>query len=266
VLRETYGLRRNGNFLLGALLLAGVATLAYQLRSRPSRPAAREDAGPRGRDWKKGDYSPSVPVWLKIAYGVATPTIAGAYWRYYGPRNFLWLSDIALASTAASVIGEKRLLASMPAVGVLPLELAWNVDLLSGGKALGLAAYMFDRKIPAALRALSLFHVALPPTLLWMLSRLGYDRRAFAYQTGIAWTVLPLSYALTKPDENVNWVLGPGSKPQRAIPPLQYLIVEMAVLPALVFLPTHLILKRLFVTREAGRVGSFAQRTSRPGS
>ena len=134
----------------------------------------------------------------------------------------------------------------MPAVGVLPLELAWNLDFVSGGKALGLAAYMFDRRIPAALRLLSLFHVALPPTLLYALSRLGYDRRAFAYQTALFWTVLPLSYALTKPEQNVNWVFGPGEKPQRRIPALLYLLVEMAVLPLLVFLPMHVILQRVF--------------------
>jgi hypothetical protein len=177
---------------------------------------------------------------------VATPIIAGVYWRAYGPKNFLWLSDLALASTTLSVIGENRLLASLPAVGTLPLEAAWTIDFLSSGRALGLTGYMFDRQYPLGLRALSLFHVALPPTLIWMLARLGYDRRAFRYQTVLVWCVLPLTYALTEPEKNVNWVFGPGNRPQRRLPPLLYLALEMAAMPVLAILPTHLVLERAF--------------------
>jgi hypothetical protein len=239
-------LRHKRILVSGALLAIGIAALGFRHRQRDAVGGAKPEtaSGHSGRPAR-------IPLWLKITYGVATPTIAGFYWRHYGPKNFLWLSDIALASTAVAVITEKRLPASMPAVGVLPLELAWNLDFVSGGKALGLAAYMFDRKIPAALRLLSLFHVALPPTLLYALSRLGYDRRAFAYQTGLVWTVLPLTYALTKPEQNVNWVFGPGRKPQRRIPPLLYLLAEMAVLPVLVFLPMHVILEGVFGSPKA---------------
>jgi hypothetical protein len=45
-----------------------------------------------------------VPLWLKLAYGTAVSIIAVDYWRKYGPSNFLWLSDIALACTAVSVL------------------------------------------------------------------------------------------------------------------------------------------------------------------
>ncbi len=38
-------------------------------------------------------------VWLTAAYALATPIIAAVYRRSYGPANFLWLSDIALAFT-----------------------------------------------------------------------------------------------------------------------------------------------------------------------
>jgi len=190
-----------------------------------------------------------VPAWLKFGYATATPIVGGVYWRYYGPRNFLWLSDLALASTALSVTTENRLLASMPAVGVLPLELAWNVDFASGGRMLGLAGYMFDRRLPLGLRALSLFHVALPPTLLWMMRRFGYDPRALPAQTLLTWTALSASYALTRPEDNINWVFGPGRKPQRTIPPLLYLGLEMIVLPVAVILPMHFLLKRAFPRR-----------------
>lgn len=187
-----------------------------------------------------------VPALLKVAYGAATPAIGVIYARCYGVDNFLWLSDIALGLTTAAVIAEKRLPASIAAVSVLPLELAWNADFVSGGRLLGLAGYMFDRKLPRWLRTLSLFHVALPPTLLSLLRNLGYDRRALAIQCGITWTVLPLTYAFTDPKKNINWVFGPGARPQKRFPPLLYLGLAMIAFPLLVHWPTHLAMRRLF--------------------
>jgi len=187
-----------------------------------------------------------VPIALKFGYGAATPVIAAVYARCYGPANFLWLSDIALGLTTAAVITETALPASVAAVGALPLEIAWNADLISGGRLLGLAGYMFDRKLPVGLRALSLFHIALPPTLIWMLRKFGYDRRAFAIQCGVTWTVLPLTYALTDPANNINWTFGPGTRPQKRLPPLLYLTLATVVFPLLVHWPTHRAMRRVF--------------------
>jgi hypothetical protein len=181
-----------------------------------------------------------------LVYGVAVPVIAIIYWRAYGPTNFLWLSDIALAFTLAALLSSNRLLASMPAVGVLALEVAWTIDFLVGGRLIGLAAYMFDSKLPLYLRVISLFHLALPPTLLFLLYRFGYDQRALIYQTLLTWAVLVVTYVVTDPEKNINWVFGPGSKPQHVLPPLLYLALEMAIIPVCVFLPTHLLLKRFF--------------------
>ncbi|MDJ0389521.1 hypothetical protein QMO56_15495 [Roseomonas sp. E05] len=217
---------RTAAFLAGALALGGAACLAATRRHRGGAPA--------------------VPPWLKLGYGTATPVIALVYRRAYGPANFLWLSDLALASTTLAVLRENRLLASMPAVGVLPLELAWSADFMAGGRLLDLAGYMFDRRLPRGLRALSLFHLALPPTLLWMLGRLGYDRRALPLQTLLTWAALLLSYRLTAPEQNINWAFGPGTRPQRALPPRLYLGLLMLGLPLLVFLPMHLLLRRAF--------------------
>jgi hypothetical protein len=133
----------------------------------------------------------------------------------------------------------------MPAVGVLALELGWAIDFLAGGRLIGLAAYMFDEKLSLPLRSLSFFHLALPPTLLFLLSRFGYDS-AFVFQTLLTCAVLLISYNATDPEKNINWVFGPGDKPQHVIPPPLYLALEMTALPLLVFLPTHLILLRLF--------------------
>lgn len=187
-----------------------------------------------------------IPLWLTLAYGLAVPVIAVVYWHAYGPTNFLWLSDIALGLTLAALVTGNRLLASMTAVGVLALELAWTIDFLFGGRLISIAAYMFDSKLPLYLRSLSIFHLALPPTLLFLLYRLGYDQRALIYQTLLTWAVLIVTYLATDPEKNINWVFGPGSKPQHVLPPLLYLGLEMAIIPVCVFLPTHLLLRRFF--------------------
>jgi hypothetical protein len=190
----------------------------------------------------------AVPLWLKLAHGGFVAVLIPVYWRHYRPQNFLWLSDLALFATTAAVISEKRWLAGMAAVGALALEIAWTADFIVGGK-IELASYMFDPEKPLYLRALSLFHLALPPTLLWLLHRFGYDPRSFVRQTVLTLLLLPASWLLSTPEENVNWVYGPGAEPQHVLPPLAYLALEMAALPALAFWPTHLILKRLFATQ-----------------
>ena len=186
-----------------------------------------------------------VPLWLKLAYVLAVLVIVPVYWRHYGPVNFIWLSDIALFCTTLAVVTENRLLASMPAVGVLVLELAWTADFVTGGRLMGLAAYMFDEKLPLYLRALSLFHLALPPTLLWLLWRFGYDERALWWQ-GLV-TVLAVAAAyLAQPRENINWVYGPGKEPQQVLTPLAYVAVEITVILICVLVPMHLLLRQVF--------------------
>jgi hypothetical protein len=190
--------------------------------------------------------STQILSWLTLVYGLAVPLIAVIYWRAYGPTNFLWLSDVGLVLTLAALLSGSRLIASMAAVGMLALELAWTIDFLAGGRLITIAAYMFDAKLPRYLRGLSLFHLALPPTLLFLVYQFGYDRRALIYQTLLTWAVLIVTYLTTDPEKNINWVFGPGSKPQHVVPPLLYLGLEMAIIPICVFLPTHLLLDRFF--------------------
>jgi hypothetical protein len=138
----------------------------------------------------------------------------------------------------------------MMAVGVLLPEVLWNISffarLLVGVRVSGLADYMFDGKIPLWIRSLSLFHIPLPAVLLWMLHTLGYDSRALPAQTALAWVILPLTYAVTDPKENINWVFGPGGQPQRRLPPRLYLALVLILFPLLVYVPTHFLLRALF--------------------
>jgi hypothetical protein len=190
-----------------------------------------------------------IPTWVKVLHTLFLGVLVPVYWVHWGPRNFLWFSDIALLVTAIALWRESALLASMMTLAIALPELALNVDffgrLTTGRHLLGLSGYMFDPDKPRFLRALSLFHVVLPILLLWTVHRLGYDPRAWAYQTAVTLVILPVTYALTDPADNVNWVYGPGRRPQTWMSPRAYLALVMVLFPVLLYLPTHLLLRAL---------------------
>ncbi len=191
-----------------------------------------------------------IPLWLKLSYSLFVCVLVPVNWVQYGLGNFLWFSDIALLTMVPAVWLESPLLVSMIALAVLLLDLVWNLDffvrLITGISLTGLSGYMFDPKISLPIRVVSLFHIAMPGLLLWMVHRVGYDGRAFVAQTLLSWIVLPLSYLLTKPSENVNRVYGLGEKPQTWMPAPLFVALLMVLFPLLVYLPTHLILEKVF--------------------
>ncbi|PYN87623.1 MAG: membrane-associated protein [Candidatus Rokuibacteriota bacterium] len=190
-----------------------------------------------------------IPLWIKLGCAVFVAFLVPVYLKHYGPANFLWFSDVALLATSLGLWAESPLVLSTMTVAVALPEILWNLDffarLLTGRAPLGMAAYMFDRRLPCYLRGLSLFHVALPILLLWSVGRLGYDPRALPVQTVSGTLLMILSYTLTDPSENINWVFGPGSKPQRRLPPRVYMTMVIVSFPVLVYWPTHLLLTRL---------------------
>src|SRR5215216_7676999 len=97
------------------------------------------------------------PMWIRVPYTAFIAVLVPVYWRHYGPGNFLWLSDITLFAILISLWTGNRLLYSMMAVGVLPIETLWFVDFVAFGKTTGIAAYMFKDELPLYVRALSLF-------------------------------------------------------------------------------------------------------------
>jgi hypothetical protein len=175
-----------------------------------------------------------MPLWLKVSYTVYAAVTVAVYARKYPLWNFLWFSDIALIVAA-----------------ILLPEVGWNAGffwrLLTGKRLGGLTDYMFDSAKPLYLRGLSLFHVFLPPILLWMVARLGYDSRALVAQTVVAWIVLPLCYFIADPKrDNVNGVFGWSSTPQTRMHPLAWLGLAMVVFPLLIYLPAHFLARAVF--------------------
>lgn len=191
-----------------------------------------------------------IPLSIKLSYTFFAVITVAVYSVKYGFRNFLWFSDIAMVATVPALWFESSLLASMMTLGILLPEVFWNVAyfgrLVTGKRIAGLTDYMFDRQKPIYLRSLSLFHVFLPLLLLWMIARLGYAQNALTAQTILAWIVLLLTYWLSSPNENINWVYGPGTKQQKRMSQRSYLVLVMIFFPVCVYFPTHVLLKMLF--------------------
>jgi hypothetical protein len=192
----------------------------------------------------------SVPNWCKYTYTALLCAFGPIYFFEYGPRNFLWFSNIALVATLLAIVFRSRLLLSMMAVGVALLEFGWNVlfwsRLLFGWEGFGALDYMFDERIGLWARLLSLYHVPLPFVLVWLVWKEGYDARALRWQTLFAWAVLIASYLLVEPWQNINFVYGPLDVHGRPIiTPPYALLIAMAVLPLCVYWPSHAIFKRI---------------------
>jgi len=189
-----------------------------------------------------------IPLWVKLAYTAWIVVWAAVYWTHNGLDNFLWLCDLTNFAIALAIWLESPLLASAQAVGVLLVQVVWAVDylgcLVSGRHLVGGTEYMFDPVQPLWLRLFSLFHLAVPPLLLWLVWRLGYDRRGWLLETALTWLLLPATYLLVAPETNVNWVWKPFGKEQHLLPPLGYLAALMLLYPLLLYIPTHLALRR----------------------
>jgi hypothetical protein len=189
-----------------------------------------------------------LPGWLKVIYTLWVIIWVPVYWKFYGPHNFVWFSDISNFIVLAALWTESAVLFSSQALSVLLINAGWALE-LAGRLILGLlypsgTEYMFDASVPLWVRLFSLFHLFVPLIILWGLFRLGYDRRGLALQILIAWIVLPVSFFFTDPQKNINWVWGPfGIKPD-LLSPEGYLLACMVLYPVLIYLPTHLILQK----------------------
>lgn len=211
-----------------------------------------------------------VPLAVKLGFTAFMAVLVPVYWHNYGPTNFLYFCDVALFFTLAAVWTENPLWVSMPAVGILLPQVFWMLDFLSmaaNRPLFGMTNYMFDPGNPLFNRGLSFFHFWLPIFIVYLLRKLGYDRRALWAWTGVAIVVLMIGYFLLPGPPpsadnplvpvNVNYVYGfDDKKPQSWMSPNLYFLLVLTALPLLVYLPTHLVLRRAFRPRqESGPAG-----------
>ncbi len=198
----------------------------------------------------------ALPLWMKLTMAAFLVFMVPTYWWYYGPANFLWISDIALFLCAITLWTGRREFACTAAVLSLLPELAWSFDFLCGLSAewhpVGMSAYMWDPAIPPIIRGVSLFHVPLVPLMLYLVWKLGHDRRALWWGIATVWLILPATYLLTDPAKNTNNVFHSNLPLLRDLGPRQYLAAVMVLMPVLFFLPTHLALMLWRGRRELG--------------
>jgi len=202
-----------------------------------------------------------IPLGVKIAYTAFVAIVVPYYWTTYTPWNFLYFCDIALLVTAVALWLESPFLVSMQAVGIVLPQMLWVVDFLAyavaGRHVTGMTAYMFDPTLPLTVRGLSSFHGWLPFLLLWLVARLGYDRRAYRAQCALTVVVLAVCYFLAPappPDParpsaavNINYVYGMDDRhPQTWLPPQLWVLSLGTFLVVGLCTPTHLLFKRVF--------------------
>jgi len=167
-----------------------------------------------------------IPLWVKLLYTAFFAVLLPVYLHYYGPTNFLYFCDIALLMTFVALWTESPLWASAPLVGITIPQLLWMADFMCGGQLILMTDYMFDSNRPLFLRGLSFFHFWLPFFLLYVVCRLGYDRRAWLTWSALGCTVLTVCYffmpgpgASTEPNlpVNINYVFGFDDKKEQEI-------------------------------------------------
>jgi hypothetical protein len=205
-----------------------------------------------------------VPLGIKLAYTAFVMVLVPVYLHYYGPTNFLYFCDIALILTLIAIWPENALLISMCAVGIVIPQAIWVADFLVnlGGFSLtGMTDYMFQSNHSLFLRLLSLFHGWMPFLLLYLVWRIGYDRRALWPWTGLFWAVMPVCFFLMPPPTsdpgltpvNINYVWGMrDTAAQTMLPAWIWLASLMIGVPLFVFIPTHFILS-LIMPSASGR-------------
>jgi hypothetical protein len=193
---------------------------------------------------------------LKLVYTAFMTVLVPVYWYYYGPTNFLYFCDVALFLTLAAIWLENSLLVSMCAVGIVAPQMLWVVDFVAnifGVSLIGMTDYMFKHENSLFLRGLSLFHGWIPFLLIYLVWTLGYDRRALAAWTVLAWALIPICFFFMPPPHpdpgltpvNINYVWGPSDNAaQTWVHPYVWVAGLMIGMPLLLFLPTHLLLRR----------------------
>jgi hypothetical protein len=202
------------------------------------------------------ESSGHLPLWLKLAYSAFMAVLIPVYWYFYGPTNFLYFCDTALILTLIGVWIESPLLVSMCAVGILAPQAVWVIDFLANLVGLpftGISDYMFNPNTSLFLRGLSLFHGWLPFLLVFLVWKLGYDRRALVAWTALAWVLLVICFFFMPPPRpdpgltpvNINYVWGMNDNvAQTWVAPWVWFAGLIVGLPALLFAPVHFVLAR----------------------
>ena len=190
----------------------------------------------------------AIPLPVKIVWSAFVLVWAPLYGHQYGVQNFLFYCDLGNLLITLGLWLESPLILSWQAVGLLVFQTLYAIDLLGAlvlrRHAFGGTEYMFDPAIPLLVRALGLYHIAVPILLLWAVGRIGYDSRGWQWQIVLMAIVVPINF-FWRPQDNVNFARGIGHE-QHLISAWLYLAGYLILVPIVVYWPTHLLLRRLY--------------------
>jgi hypothetical protein len=208
-----------------------------------------------------------IPLWIKVAYTIFLAVLIPIYLRRYGPTNFLYFCDLAFFATLIGIWLESSLVLSAALVGIFLPQMLWVLDFFfelayvldwSDYHLTSMTEYMF--RPPWFLRFLSFYHFWLPFFLMYLVRRVGFNRRGILLWTGVAWISLTICYAwmppcspskdpdgnqLRDPDQpvNINYVYNIASdeEPQTWMDPDLYFATYMVLLVVAIYWPAHLL-------------------------
>jgi hypothetical protein len=180
-------------------------------------------------------------VWLAAWFTI--------YWQAWGLENFLHVCNLAIILTCVAIWRNNSLLLASQAVSSIFSDVLWDLDVswnfFSGHHLFGGTEYMWDAHYALWIRLISLYHFLWPILLLWALKRVGYDRRGLALQAGIGAAAI-LASRLANPALNLNFAFTDPIFHRSLGPAPVHLAIIWIALAGVVYVPTHLILSKLF--------------------
>jgi hypothetical protein len=200
-----------------------------------------------------------VPLWFKVI----STLLCGATLLFnalnYTLVDLLWFCDVAMILVIIGLWRENSLVLSLATLASIGPQFAWQIDyfyqLISDKPLFGFTDYMFTASNPTVNYIISLFHVWMPPILIYSLYLVRYNQRALKTQSGLSLLIILLSYSLTSdmfgPAGNLNQVYGPSATaPQTWMHPWLWLFVIWLYTIVVIYVPTHFITARVFPVRE----------------
>ena len=195
------------------------------------------------------DSANPFPAWVRWTALIWLGVWLTIYLKFWGATTFLFLCDIAVILTCLGLFTGNALLLSSQALSSLVIDTAWLLDiatkLIFNRHLIGGTDYFFDPKYPLWVRLMSCFHVVLPIVLITALRCTGYDRRALRLQFAIA-AVAMIASRFADPYRNINFVFADPFLHRQWGPGPIHVAVTLLVLAIAIYLPTHVVLARIF--------------------
>lgn len=195
-----------------------------------------------------GDSSKEIPLAARLAFSLWMVFWVSVVLSNAGPQNFFWLCNLAQFIILYVVWSGNRLLLSSQAGMVCLVGLVWTLDFIVaialGGRSLtGFTAYMFTDELALIARSVSLFHVFLPPFVLWLIWHVGYDNRGVWLQCVIGALAVIGGWLFTEAERNINWVHEFFGMEQVWMPDPLWIVVLVVANPLAIFLPGHFLVR-----------------------